>query len=161
VVEVAERQERASAKSGSGESTYSQRARYFDAGEFFKADLSPIPAAGFVTERDKAFNPETGTKLILVDQGETMKLAFPATTPLVLAAYARIQAGDVLSHNPRASTIFGFVIKGYGELIQDKDRISWSTGDVFCVPGGVPISFVSGDEDSILWLVSNEPQFSF
>ena len=32
---------------------------------------------------------------------------------------------------------------------------------MFCLPGGVPISFASGDEDSILWLVSNEPQFSF
>ena len=161
MVEVAERQERAAAKSGSGETTYSQRARYFDAGAFFKADLSPIPAAGFVAERDKAFDPGTGTKLILVDQGKVMNIDFPATTPLVLAAYARIQAGDVLTYNPCASTIFGFVIKGHGELIQDKDRICWSAGDIFCLPGGVPISFVSGEEDSILWLVSNEPQFTF
>ena len=161
MAELAERQERASAKNGSSGTMYSQRARYFDAGAFFKADLSPIPAAGFVGERDQAFDPGTGTKLILVDQGEAMNVDFPATTPLVLAAYARIQAGDVLTHNPCASTIFGFVIKGHGGLIQGKDKIGWSAGDVFCLHGGVPISFASGDEDSILWLVSNEPQFSF
>tara|TARA_B100000029_G_scaffold515150_1_gene620858 strand:- start:2034 stop:2963 length:930 start_codon:yes stop_codon:yes gene_type:complete len=161
VVKIAERQERAAAESGSGETTYSQRARYFDAGAFFKAGLSPIPAAGFVAERDKAFDPGTGTKLILVDQGKAMNIDFPATTPLILAAYARVQAGDVLTYNPCASTIFGFVIKGDGQLLQNKDKIGWATGDIFCLPGGVPISFASGDEDSILWLVSNEPQFSF
>mgnify|MGYP003313691368 CR=1 FL=1 len=77
-MEVAERQERAAAKSGSGETTYSQRARYFDAGAFFKADLSPIPAAGFVAERDKAFDPGTGTKLILVDQGNCLLYTSPS-----------------------------------------------------------------------------------
>ena len=143
------------------ESVYSQRARYFDAGAFFKANFPPIIASSFVSERDEAFDSETGTKLLLVDQSDKMNLSFPATTPLVLAAYARIRAGDSLVHNPCASTVFGFVIEGKGYTTQEKDRLDWSAGDAFCLPGGVPISYVAGDEDSVIWLVSNEPQFAF
>ena len=145
----------------SNASIYSQRARYFDSETAFNMSLSAIPGDSFVSERDRAFDPETGTKLLLLDQSAAMNLSFPATTPLVLAAYARIQAGDVLRHEPCASTVFCFVIEGQGHAIQGKDRIQWGKGDVFCLPGGVPISYVSGGDDSILWLVSNEPQLAF
>ncbi len=142
-------------------SVYSGRARYFDAEAFFNAKFPPITAKSFIAERDEAFDPGIGTKLLLVDQSKAMNLCFPATTPLVLAAYARIRAGEVLTHEPCASTVFGFVIKGNGYTIQEKDKIDWTRGDAFCLPGGVPISYVSGCEDSVLWLVSNEPQFAF
>ena len=161
MVEVAERRERSLAKNGSSENIYSHRARYFDSETAFNMSLPPVPANSFISERDQALDPETGTKFLPLDQGDAMNLPFPATTPLVLAAYARVQAGDVLTHEPCASALFGFVIEGQGHAIQGKDRIEWSRGDVFCLPGGVPISYVSGAEDSILWIVSNEPQLAF
>jgi gentisate 1,2-dioxygenase len=161
VARTAEITDKSAIRTPSNASVYSQRARYFDSETAFNMSFSAIPGDSFVSERDRAFDPETGTKLLFLDQSAAMNLSFPATTPLVLAAYARIQAGDVLRHEPCASTVFGFVIQGQGHTIQGKDRIEWGTGDIFCLPGGVPISYVSGSQDSILWLVSNEPQLAF
>ena len=86
MVEVAERRERSLAKNGSSENIYSHRARYFDSETAFNMSLPPVPANSFISERDQALDPETGTKFLPLDQGDAMKLPFPATTPLVLAA---------------------------------------------------------------------------
>ena len=143
------------------DTSYTQRARYFDSENAFNITHAPVPGHSFVTERDRAFDPDTGTKLILLDQSAAMKIAFPATTPLVLASYARVCAGDTLTHTACATTVCGFVIQGSGRSSQGEDIIEWCEGDVFCLPGGVSISHASDSEDSILWLVTNEPQLAF
>jgi gentisate 1,2-dioxygenase len=140
---------------------YTRRARYFDSGNAFNIVYPDVPAASFVAERDGALDPATGTRLIPCDQSAAMGIAFPATSPLVLAAYARIRAGESLTVEPRASVLLAYVIAGSGRALQGTDTIAWSSGDVFSLPGGRPIELASPKSDSVLWLVTNQPQLEF
>jgi len=145
----------------SAQTPYTRRARYFDSGNAFNIVYPDVPAASFVLERDAALDPKTGTRLILCDQSSALGLPFPATSPLVLASYARVRAGESLTLDACASTVLGYVIEGSGRAVQGSDTIAWSTGDVFCLPGGQPIELVSPSSDSVLWLVTNEPELAF
>lgn len=143
------------------ETPYTSRARYFDSGNAFNMVYPNVPAASFVTERDVALDPATDTGLIPCDQSIAMGIAFAATSPLVLASYARVRAGESLTFEPRASVVLAYAIEGSGRALQGSDVISWSTGDVFCLPGGRPIELVSAARDSVVWLVTNEPELAF
>jgi gentisate 1,2-dioxygenase len=140
---------------------YTRRARYFDSGNAFNIVYPDVPAASFVAERDAALDPATGTRLIHCDQSAAMGIPFPATSPLVLASYARVRAGESLTVDAHASTVLAYVIEGSGRAVQGSDAINWSTGDVFCLPGGRPIELESGARDSVVWLVTNEPELAF
>jgi len=140
---------------------YTRRARYFDSGNAFNIVYPDVPAASFVAERDAALDPATATRLIRCDQSAAMGLPFPATSPLVLASYARIRAGESLTVDQRASVVLAYVIQGSGRALQGSDAISWEAGDVFSLPGGQPIELASGSRDSVLWLVTNEPELAF
>jgi gentisate 1,2-dioxygenase len=144
------------------QNVYASRARYFDSGNAFNLDYAEVPAVAFVAERDRALDPATGTALIVCDQSAAIGLDFPATSPLVLAAYARIRAGKTLELNPRASTLLAFVIEGGGTVTQGRDVIEWSRGDAFSLPGGAPLRLSSNAaQDSVVWIVTNEPQLAF
>ncbi len=143
------------------DTTYTRRARYFDSGNAFNIVYPDVPGASFVAERDIALDPATGTALIHCDQSAAMELSFPATSPLVLASYARIRAGESLQFDAKASVVLAYVIEGSGRAIQSKDVIAWAVGDVFSFPGGQPIELISDKQDSVLWLVTNAPQLAF
>jgi gentisate 1,2-dioxygenase len=140
---------------------YTRRARYFDSGNAFNIVYPEVPAASFVAERDAALDPATGTRLIHCDQSVALGLGFPATSPLVLASYARVRAGDSLTFDARASVVLAYVIEGSGRAEQGVDTIAWAAGDVFSFPGGQPIELSSPERDSVLWLVTNEPELAF
>jgi len=143
------------------DTVYARRARFFDPSNAFNIDYPAIPAHSFVDERDQALDPATGTALIPLDLSKALDLPFPATTPLVLASYARIRDGESLRHEARASTALFYVIEGEGNSIRGSDAIAWSKGDAFCLPGGEPIVHLSLGGDSVLWAVTNEPQLAF
>ncbi len=142
------------------ETPYTRRARYFDSGNAFNIVYPDVPAASFVAERDTALDPATGTRLIPCDQSTAMGIPFPATSPLVLASYARVRAGESMIFDARASVVLAYAIEGSGRALQGSDVISWSSGDVFCLPGGRPIELVSSPLDSVVWLVTNEPELA-
>ena len=79
------------------------RARFFNPGNAFNMILPPVPDTAFVDEPAKALDPATPTGLIDCDASATMECGFPATSPLVLASYARIRAGETLDLEHRAS----------------------------------------------------------
>ncbi len=140
---------------------YTERARYFDSGNAFNIVYPDVPAASFVAERDAALDPATGTALIHCDQSAALGIDFPATSPLVLASYARVRAGESLTVEARASVVLAYVIEGSGRAVQDGETIAWNTGDVFSLPGGRPIDLTSPGRDSVLWIVTNEPELQF
>jgi gentisate 1,2-dioxygenase len=148
-------------RDGAPQTPYTRRARYFDSGNAFNIVYADVPAASFVKERDAALDPATGTALIACDQSTALDLPFPATSPLVLASYARVRARESLAIDARATVALAYVIEGAGRAWQGTDTIEWNTGDVFCLPGGLPIRLVSGERDSVLWVVTNEPQLAF
>lgn len=140
---------------------YAARARYFDSGNAFNLVYPDVPAASFFAERDAALDPATGTRWIACDQGAALGLSYPATSPLILAGYARVKAGDTLEINPRASVVLAYVIEGSGRVDQAQDAFDWEAGDIFSLPGGAPLQLSAGRADCVLWIVSNEPQLMY
>jgi len=136
------------------------RGRFFNTGNAFNVQLPPVPDHLFTAEPVVALDPATPTGLIACDLSDQMQCAFPATTPLVLARYARIRAGETLTTEFAASGIICFVIRGTGSTDSGAERIDWNAGDLFILPGG-PAYTHTATEDAVLWVVTNEPQLAF
>ena len=142
-------------------STAEARARYFNTGNAFNVILPPVPNAVFADEAMRALDPATPTGLIACDASDAMGCAFPATSPLVLASYARIRAGEELAVDFVASGAVYYVIQGTGTTVSGNETITWAPGDVFVTPGGVAQTHGAGARDAVLWVVTNEPQLAF
>src|SRR6266542_2775055 len=76
------------------ETPYTANARYLSSLDGFDIKRPAIPAHVFLAERDRALAPQTPTGLLPLDLRASLQLDAPATTPLILARYARIRAGD-------------------------------------------------------------------
>jgi gentisate 1,2-dioxygenase len=140
---------------------YTERARYFDSGNAFALKYPPVPCHQFLAERDRAFDPATASALIPLDLSDRLGLDFRATTPLVLACYARIRAGERLTTRFKASGELYYVLRGRGRTSNGGDTIAWGPGDVFCLPGGGESSHTADAEDGVLWVITNEPELAF
>ncbi len=90
------------------------RGRFFNTGNAFNVQLPPVPDHLFVAEPNAAMDPAAPTGLIACDLSQQLGCAYPATTPLVLARYARIRAGETLTTEFAASGIICYVISGAG-----------------------------------------------
>ena len=137
------------------------RARYFNTGNAFNVILPDVPNAVFADEPARALSEATETGFIDCDASNVMQCAFPATSPLLLARYARIRGGESLSCDFNASGIVHHVIAGSGTSEVAGERIAWSPGDVFVTPGGSELVHTAGDEAAVLWVVGNDPQLNF
>ncbi len=147
------------------------RGRFFNTGNAFDVKLPPVPDAIFTAEPARALDPATPTGLIACDISAELANSSPATTPLVLARYARIRAGETLATDFAASGIIAYVIQGSGttscgsEQVAGEqvagEQVAWEQGDLFILPGGIPASYTAGEEDAVLWIVTNEPQLAF
>jgi len=142
------------------ENTWSERGRYFNSGNAFALVLSAVPSVTFLEERDRAFDPRTGTGLITMDLSEALETPFPATTPLLLSRYARIRAGESLDVAVRASAQLYCVLEGSGSTTVDGETSHWKAGDVLALPGGTPAHHRAA-EDAVSWLVTDEPALAF
>jgi gentisate 1,2-dioxygenase len=137
------------------------RGRFFNTGNGFNVQLPPVPDRIFADEPAKALDPATPTGLIACDISADLACRFPATTPLVLAHYARIRAGESLTTDFIASGTIAYVMTGTGTTQCAGQEICWNPGDLFILPGGEPALHVAGDDDAVLWIVTNEPQLAF
>lgn len=142
-------------------STAESRARYFNTGNAFNVILPKVPDTAFSEEPAKALDPATPTSLIACDASDILECDFPATSPFVLARYARIRAGETLDVNFVASGVIYYVIQGSGETQSGTESIKWNPGDIFVTPGDSGQSHIAGSEDVVLWVVTNEPQLAF
>ncbi len=137
------------------------RARYFNTGNAFDVTLPPVPNAVFVDQANRALDPASPTGLIACDVSDAMACGLPATTPLVLARYARIRAGETLVTDFVCSGVLYYAISSAGTTRSGPETVTWSAGDVFVVPGNMTQTHRVGDTDAVLWLVTNEPQLAF
>ena len=135
------------------------RGRFFNTGNGFNVQLPPVPDQIFTREPAIALDPATPTGLIACDCSTQLASRFPATTPLVLARYAKIRAGERLTTDFVASGVIAYVIAGSGSTSCAEQHIAWSTGDLFILPGGDPALHCADDNDAVLWL-TNEPQLA-
>ena len=136
------------------------RGRFFNTGNAFNVKLPPVPDHLFTTEPAAALDPAASTGLYPCDLSAQLACPFPATTPLVLARYARIRPGETLVTEFAASGLICYVIQGAGSTAGGAERVDWNTGDLFILPGG-PAYTHTADADAVLWIVTNEPQLAF
>lgn len=138
------------------------RARFFNSANAFNLKLPAVPRARFDTVRDTAFAADATTGAYAMDQSADFGCGFPATTPLVLARYLRINPGEAASTRFAASGEVHYVIAGRGETTAGGERIAWSQGDVMVLPGGGAVEHRAADgEAAVLWTVTNEPALAF
>ena len=141
--------------------TAQARALYYNTGNAFNVKLPEVPDYTFTDEPARALHKDTPTGLIACDSSRLIDTTFEATTPLVLARYARIRAGESLQTDFVASGVIAYVITGSGTTDCGDEKIAWNPGDVFVLPGGCPLVHRAASEDAVLWLVTNEPQLAF
>lgn len=135
------------------------RSRYFNSGNAFNIKLPPVPGHIFIDEPAAAMKMEK-TGVINCDQSAKMECGFPATTPLMLARYAVVKAGETLDTTLTNTASIWYVIQGKAGLVVGEEKASLGKGDVFLMPGGVP-SAIAATEDSVFWAVGNDPQLKF
>jgi gentisate 1,2-dioxygenase len=136
------------------------RGRFFNTGNAFNIVNPPVPDHAFVDEPRRALDDATPTGLIACDLSAVLGCPFPATSPLILARYGRIRSGETLTTDFAASGTIAYVIRGGGTTVSGDERIAWSAGDVFVLPGGIAASHTA-ETTAVLWLVTNEPQLAF
>ncbi|WP_298951637.1 cupin domain-containing protein [uncultured Methylobacterium sp.] len=134
------------------------RARFFNSGNAFNIKLPPVPGRVFSDEAAQSLAPDAPTGLVACDQSPAMACPFPATTPLMLARYATIAAGETLATDFSATGTIAYVIAGTGETRVGGETLRWGPGDVMLLPGG-PVEHAAGSR-AVLWLVGNEPQLA-
>ena len=147
---------------------YAANARWLSSLDGFNIKRPPIPPHVFVAERDRALRPGAPTGLVALDLSGHLGLSSPATTPLILARYARIRPGEHLTTKFRASTEFHYVMRGTGRTTfgnggnggkggKGREPIDWVPGDVFCLPGGMSVRHEASQSGAVLWIATNEP----
>ncbi|HEY0122451.1 MAG TPA: cupin domain-containing protein [Rhizobium sp.] len=135
------------------------RSRYFNSGNAFNIKLPPVPGKIFTDEPAKALQMQA-TGFIDCDLSGEMKCAFPATTPLMLARYAVVKAGETLDATLINTASIWYMIGGEAELSVGEEGAKLGKADVFLLPGGVPAK-ITASEDSLFWAVGNDPQLKF
>lgn len=152
-------------KASAPETPAQSRALYFNTGNAFNVKFSDVPDQSFTDEPRRALDENSPTGLIACDRSADLGTAFPATTPLVLARYARIRAGETLVTEFEASGVIAYVMVGSGSTacssMGKTECVNWKPGDVFILPGGCAHTHQTGSEHAVLWLVTNEPQLAF
>ncbi|MCR9175833.1 MAG: cupin domain-containing protein [Alphaproteobacteria bacterium] len=144
------------------ETTAQARARFFNSGNAFNLKMPKVPRARFDAARDAATAEQAATGLYPMDQSAAIGCPFPATTPLVLARYLRIAAGDSLATRFTASGEVLYVISGAGRTQISGETMAWGPGDVMVLPGGQnPVHKAAEDSPAVLWCVTNEPALAF
>lgn len=141
--------------------TFVSRARYYSPANIFKVERPDIPRHIFAAELAETIADDTPTGWTVLDIGAAIGLDEAATTPLMLARYGRINAGEALTGSFRASGEFYYVIQGHGKARKGHETLAWQTGDVFSLPGGGETRLTAGEHDAVLLLITNEPELAF
>lgn len=141
-------------------SVYAERARYVPVEKGFNIKRPAIEAQAFVAEMTRSFAADTPTGLIPLDLSDTLGTDYAATTPFMLARYARVRKGEVLECTFAASGEMWAVLRGKGRLRRGGETLQWAEGDMFALPGGIG-SHWQADEDAVLWVTTDEPTLAF
>jgi gentisate 1,2-dioxygenase len=137
------------------------RALFFNSGNAFNVKLSPVPPTVFDEPLDQALMPDADTSWYACDQSVLLGCDFPATTPLMLARYARIAPGAMLEADFVATGSICYVIEGSGQCLGGDEELNWKQGDIFLLPGSENWQLRAGATCALLWVVTNEPQLAF
>lgn len=146
---------------GADGTALAKRGRFISVEEGFNISRPALGPRGFDAERDRALDPATPSGWLPLDLSGILQTPYPATSPLLLAKYGRIRAGERLVERPAASAQILYVIRGAGRTRHGDLAIDWERGDLLCLPGGVETAHEAGAEDCVLYAVTDEPMLAF
>lgn len=115
-------------------SVYAQRARYVPVEKGFNIKRPPIEPLAFVAEMHRAFAVDSPTGFIPLDLSETLGTPYAATTPFMLARYARVRKEDVLESTFAASGEMWAVLRGNGHLRRGDETLEWAENTCWRCP---------------------------
>ena len=141
-------------------SIHAQRARYVPVERGFNIARPPIEPQAFVAEMTRAFADDAPTGFTPLDLSAALGTAYAATTPFMLARYARVRRGERLACTLAASGELWAVLRGRGTLERGGETLEWRERDMFALPGGAA-SVWRADEDAVLWVATDEPTLAF
>jgi gentisate 1,2-dioxygenase len=141
-------------------SIHAERARYIPVEQGFNIERPVLAPQAFSDEMRRAFAHDTPTGFVPLDLSRILGTSYPATTPFMLARYARLRRGERLACTLAASGEIWAVLRGAGTLVRDDETLRWRTGDMLALPGGIASTW-QADENAVLWLVTDEPALAF
>jgi gentisate 1,2-dioxygenase len=145
-----------------GNEPHSLRARFLPVEEGFNISRPALEACSFDSELSSAFDRDAASGFTLLDKSNMLSTPFPATSPLLLAKFLRLNRGDCLFAQANASGEIYYVVCGSGHTEWENDALHWRAGDIFCLPGGLALRHsAEGLEDCILYVVTDEPMLAF
>lgn len=134
-----------------------RRGRFFNSANAFNVKLPPVPAGIHTAPALRALAADAPTGYVPCDQSAELGCPYPATTPLMLARYARVLPGERLDASFEASGSLWYVIAGAGQTRLGSETLSWGPGDIFHLTAGPAELLAAGDVPAVLWLVTDEP----
>jgi gentisate 1,2-dioxygenase len=137
------------------------RARYFNSANAFNIHLPAVPPRVFLAPAANAFGDGNASGFQLCDQSAQLGCPWPATTPFMLARYARIAPDNGLEADFLASGSIWYVIAGSGQVRARDETLNWDQGDVFYLPAGAALLTATRERAAILWLVTDEPLLAY
>lgn len=138
-----------------------QAARFVERENYYLQAQPDFAAHAFIDEMRTAFDPRSPTGFTLLDYRSALDCEWPATTPVMLARYAKLRQGETLVSQLAAGGETYYVIAGAGVSRNRGDTIEWRQGDVFCFGGGATTHHAAGSDDCLLWVVTDEPLQAF
>lgn len=135
---------------------WSSRAEFHEYLSAANPDMPTIDVVAF----ESALHESGETRIIPMDLSASLKTAYPATTPNLLASYLRICAGESLQTKAVASSEMFYVIRGSGQTETEWGTTSWSKGDLFVVPATEKANHTA-DEDTAIYWVSDSPVLQY
>ena len=136
------------------------RARFFNSGNAFNVVLPAVPARVFADVAGQAL-AATHSGWFDCDQSAQLGCDFPATTPLMLARYARVAPEDGLLVEAEATGLIAYVIEGEARCCGGDEDLLLAAGDIALLPGGPHYRLHGGACGALLWIVGNQPQLAF
>jgi gentisate 1,2-dioxygenase len=145
-----------------GREPISHRARFASVEDGFNIQRPALEPRAFDAERDRALDPSTPSGAILLDMRDTLMTPYAATTPLLLAKFLRIRAGEEIRVRLKASAEIYYVLQGRGSSEQTGgEMLGWDAGDIFCLAGGAETIHRADAGDTVLYSVTDEPLLAF
>jgi gentisate 1,2-dioxygenase len=132
---------------------WGEDARYF---EYSKASdplaggaISPVPAATFSPDLYR----DGPTRVVPLDLSAELGIeGGPATSPGLLASFARIRAGDRLPTAPNATSQLYYVLHGRGFSVVNGSIVRWSKGDFLTLPAASVATHHAEDDTAFYWV---------
>lgn len=119
--------------------------------------ITPVPCRVFPA----SLHASGPTGEVMLDLSEDLDVAYPATSPALLASFVRILAGEELRTRSNATSELYFVLSGQGSTTFAVDRvIAWAEGDFVTLPSGCA-AIHAARVDSVLYRVLDTPLLDY